>query len=324
MRKKICFIIIFAVYIFSLQAVIVSASTPSEDSAAALREILLEQRSSYLKEAADAGEYELTKYFGHSLEDVTKDFPDLTEDFCYRYYTVYTSESTGVQFYAIDSAVQDYDELIFKVCAAGNECRYLIHGLSPAWDDTKLTDYAKENQWSGPGAGNGFFWDCKTSEGDMIVWSQRGDDQGPLFLECEWNPDVYKASPQIVTESKDLAGYIGKTLQEAMNSFPELTIEQKDGSVWGILEGAKLQIEGNADRPEEARIECAYLDRERPSDYCIYGIGIDTDPERAEEILNSIGLFYDGGSGEYSDAEGNVFYSYEPAIYSSDIVRGEQ
>ena len=198
----------------------------------------------------------------------------------------------------------------------GDDCRYLIHGLSSTWDDTKINDYVKEKQWSerNPGFGN-----YVTSDGDLIEWSKQGNDSGGLFLVCTWDPHVYKASPSIVTESKDLAGYIGKPMREAIKAFPELAIEQNEGSVLGILNGAKLRAEGDVENPEEARIVEADLDIETPSDYCIYGVNIDTDPEKKEGILNSIGLFYDGGSGEYSDAEGNVFYTYEPAIYSSDI-----
>ena len=101
MRRKICLIITFAVFILSLQSVF--ASTMAEESADALRKTLHEQCSSYINEAANSGEYELTKYFGRYLEDVMKDFPDLTEDCIIRYYTVYKSESTGTQFYAINA-----------------------------------------------------------------------------------------------------------------------------------------------------------------------------------------------------------------------------
>ncbi len=258
---------------------------------------------------------DLSLYLGAFLKDAKKNYPDLKEDSSLRYYTSYVSPSKGVSFSVITEQTylpERLNNMIFGVSADGTDRAQKVWGFDCSMSEDQLRDgIARQGLWQSASPGGETYRD---PAGNTLGYYST--DRG-LMLFGSLSPYAYKAYPAGVTDKYDLAGYMGRTLNDVKAVFPEMTITSTENGKVGLLDGGYVGIDDPIGSEASDSITYVQLEK-RKSLFTIYGVSGDMSGGTIEAVLGNKGMFYDGGSGEYSDADDNIFDTYSLRLLKPD------
>lgn len=131
---------------------------------------------------------------------------------------------------------------------------------------------------------------------------------GKCRISCSAGRKNYISGPEDVTDVTDLAGYIGRSVLEVCRMFPELEFRTGQESQTARAETSFFTFTAKQE-PDKTLAECPVSGIRLKSDsgpYTIYGIGSRMSTEEASLQAESLGFTYDGGNGEYFDADRNI------------------
>ena len=142
-----------------------------------------------------------------------------------------------------------------------------------------------------------------------IVLTDEGNKVESASYEVPRN--MYMGSVASIEDEYDLAAFLGSSMEKVCNKLPDVSLVHEAGQI--VAENQAFRMEG--DIPEngdyqDAIVSCIEL-KDTDSLYTLWGITYEMEKRANWDEINSIlaekGLSPEGGSGEYFDADENLF-----------------
>ena len=254
----------------------------------------------------DSGQsqYDLTQYLGRELSEMQKEFPLLSLEYGFSCNRSYTDEAVSCGTIVFQSIGK---ELVTSISITGSS-KYSVEGITTNLSEEDFQRRVTELGYSVPvkEMGNTYY---ENSHGRRVSRRMNAENSA-VTISMSLSRQEYLASPSDMKDENDLASYMGCIIEDVTREFPNIQLYVEEQQV--IAENEYMVFSGTP--AENGVITDSIITRiwlkEKDGPYKIYGVAANMGMEEQMKTLEETGLAYEGGSGEYLDAERNIFDCY--------------